>query len=373
MPDTSLISKITPRVLLFAFVIVCSLAIIGAAVTTPVTLAAYNPSWDGTSTARTTIASATGDQPVIVDTAAYNQFQATDTLAIILAPRESYSQSEITEIQAFVGRGGTILVAEDQRTETNQLLDELGVDTRIDGQPVRDPRQYYRNPAAPVITDIASNSTINGTTQFTLNRGTVLRSTDGTAIANTSEFAYIDENGNEQLDRTEQLRSYPVLSSEQVGEGRVLVLSDPSVFINQMLDREGNRALLDQLIASHRHVILDYSHAPGTTPMIELWLWLYRTAWAQAALAASIGLVVLLWIDDQTRIQTRTLITRVKERFNRQPLTDAVHLSPEERITFLKNRHPEWDPNRIQRIAESMDELNDHPRSKEQSSHDTYE
>jgi hypothetical protein len=46
----------------------------------------------------------------------------------------------------------------------------------------------------------------------------------------------------------------------------------------------------------------------------------------------------------------------VKERFNRQPPTDPVHLTTEERITFLKNRHPEWDPDRIQRIAESIDE-----------------
>ena len=356
MSDNSLISKITPRVLLFGFVIVCLLAMIGAAVTTPATLAAYNPSWDGTSTARNTIDSATGGQPVVVDTAAYNQFQAADTLAVILAPREPYNQSEINALQSFTDRGGTILVAEDQRTETNQLLNELGVETRIDGQPLRDPRQYHRNPAAPVITDIAHNSTINETTQFTLNRGTVLRSTDGTAIANTSEFAYIDANGNEQLDRSEQLRSYPVLSSEQVGDGRVLVLSDPSVFINQMLDREGNRALLDQLLASHAHVILDYSHAPGTTPAIELWLWFYRTAWAQATIAAVAGVVVLLWMDNQTRSQTRTLITRVKERFNRQPPTDPVHLTTEERITFLKNRHPEWDPDRIQRIAESIDE-----------------
>lgn len=373
MADNSLLSMVSPRVLLAGFVIVITLAIGAAVVTAPATLAAYNPSWDGTSTTRMTIASATGSQPVIVDTAAYDSTQADDTLAVILAPRETYSSDEVDQLTGFLDRGGTILVAEDRRTETNELLANLSVEARVDGQPLRDPRQYHRNPAAPMITDIANNSTISGTEQFTPNRGSVLRSTDGTAVANTSEFAYIDQNGNEQLDRNERLRSYPVLSSEQVGNGRVLVLSDPSVFINQMLERDGNRALLTELIASHTHIILDYSHAPGTTPAIELWLWVYRTAWAQATIAAVAGLVVVGWTHDPTRQQIYSLTRRARDRFNRYPQTDPVHLTAEERTTFLKNRHPEWDPNRIQRIAESMDELTNQSEPDHQSNSETNE
>ena len=373
MADDSLISLFTPRVLLAGFVIVLTLAIAVAALTAPATLAAYNPSWDGTSTTRTTIASATSSQPVVVDTTAYDRAQANDTLAVILAPRETYSADDVTQLQAFLDRGGTILVAEDRRTETNQLLTNLSVDARIDGQPLRDPQQYDRNPAAPVITDIANNSTISGVDQFTLNRGTVLRSTDGTAIANTSEFAYLDQNDNEQLDRNEQLRSYPVLSSEQVGNGRVLLLSDPSVFINQMLERDGNRALLEELIAPHSHIMLDYSHAPGTTPAVELWLWFYRTAWAQAATAALAGLAVAGWTHEPTRNRIHSLTRRAQDRFSRHPHTDPVHLTAEERTTFLQNRHPEWDPDRIQRIAESMDEVTTQSQPDDQSSPDTNE
>lgn len=373
MADDSLLSMLSPRVLLAGFVITIALAIATAAVTAPATLAAYNPSWDGTSTTRTTIASATGSQPVIADTAAYDSSQANDTIVIILAPRETYSTDEVNQLEGFLDRGGTILVAEDRRIETNELLSNLSVEARIDGQPLRDPRQYHRNPAAPVITDIANNSTISGVEQFTLNRGSVLRSTDGTAVANTSEFAYLDQNDNEKLDRNEQLRSYPVLSSEQVRNGRVLVLSDPSVFINQMIERDGNRALLEKLITSHPRIILDYSHAPGTTPAIELWLWFYRTAWAQAAIAALVGLAVVGWTYDPTRQQIDTLACRVKDRLRRQPHTESVHLTAEERATFLKNRHPKWNPDRIQRIVENMEKRSNQSQPDEKSQPETNE
>jgi hypothetical protein len=373
MADNSLLSMVSPRVLLAGFVIVIALAIGAAVVTAPATLAAYNPSWDGTSTTRTTIASATGSQPVVVDTAAYDSTQPNDTLVVILAPREAYSSDDVDQLTRFLDRGGTILVAEDRRTETNELLANLTVEARVDGQPLRDPRQYHRNPAAPVITDIANNSAISGTEQFTLNRGSVLRSTNGTALANTSEFAYLDQNGNEQLDRNEQLRSYPVLSSEQVRNGRVLVLSDPSVFINQMIERDGNRALLEQLITSHPRIILDYSHAPGTTPAIELWLWFYRTAWAQAAIAALVGLAVVGWTYDPTRQQIDTLTRRVRDRLRRQPHTESVHLTAEERATFLKNRHPKWDPERIQRIVETMEKRSNQSQPDEKSPPDINE
>ena len=373
MADNSLLTSFSPRVLLAGFVIVIALAIGAAAVTTPATLAAYNPSWDGTSTVRTTIASETGGQPVVVNTAAYDRAEANDTLAVILAPRETYNTSEVNRIQAFLDRGGTVLVAEDRRTETNQLLTNLGVQARIDGEPLRDPRQYYRNPAAPVITDISTNSTLGETDQFTLNRGTVLRSTDGTAIANTSEFSYLDQNGNEQLDRSEPLRSYPVLASERVSNGRVLVLSDPSVFINQMIERDGNRAFLDQLIASNDYIMLDYSHSPGTTPAIEFWLWIYRTAWVQAAIAAIAGLAVVIWTHEKTRREIHTLLNHVQKRLNRYPDTDPVHLNAKERATFLQNKHPEWDSDRIQRIVESMDEVSSRSSSNDQSSPETNE
>ncbi|WP_253739194.1 DUF4350 domain-containing protein [Halohasta salina] len=373
MADDSLLTVFSPRVLLAGFIIAIALAIGAAAVTTSATLTAYNPSWDGTSEMRSTIATDSSTQPVVVDTAAYDRAEANDTLAFILAPRETYNTSEVNQLQAFLDRGGTILVAEDQRTETNQLLADLGVKARIDGEPLRDPRQYYRNPAAPVITDVSKNSTLGELDQFTLNRGTVLRSTDGTAIANTSDFAYIDQNDNEQLDRNEPLRSYPVLASEQVSNGRVLVLSDPSVFINQMVARGGNHAFLNQLIASNDYIMLDYSHSPGTTPAIELWLWTNRTAWAQAAIGALAGLAVVLWTHEPARREIYTRMNQARNRINRHPDTDPIHLNANERATFLQNKHPEWDSDRIQRIVESMDKANTQSSPTDQSPPDTNE
>ena len=44
-------------------------------------------------------------------------------------------------------------------------------------------------------------------------------------------------------------------------------MSDPSIAINAMLEREGNRAFVRSLFGGHESVILDYSHATGFPPL----------------------------------------------------------------------------------------------------------
>ncbi|GGI96135.1 hypothetical protein GCM10008995_02770 [Halobellus salinus] len=359
MTDESLLAAITPRVLLGGFLVVLVLAVGAAAVTSTATLAPYNSDWDGTSTARSTIAAQSSAPPVVVEATAYDRFAGNGTLVVIQAPRDAYTAADIQRVRAFVARGGTVLIAEDRRTATNQLLAQLGVSARLDGRPLRDPQQYYRSPALPVITDTANNSTLRGVDEFTLNRGTVLRSTDGTAIANTSAFAYLDRNGNEQLDSGERFRSYPVASSEQVGSGRVVVVSDSSVFINQMLERPGNQALLTRLLDSHDRVVLDYSHAPGTPPVVVLWLWLHRTVWAQAVLGGFACLAAVMWTHRGVQQRLSTVAAHVVGRFMRSSSMESVVLTSRERVQFLTERHPEWDTERVERIAESMERLNE--------------
>mgnify|MGYP000026503271 CR=1 FL=1 len=361
MTDDTLRAAVTPRILLAGFVVVILVVLGVATVTSTATLAPYNSGWDGTSTARTTIAADSTAPPVVVDTAAYSRFEGNGTLSVIIAPREPYSDREVAQLRTFLARGGTILVAEDRRTGTNQLLAQLGVSARIDGRMLRDPQQYYRSPDLPVITDTANESLIRGVEQFTLNRGTVLRSTNGTAVANTSDFAYVDRNGNGQLDRSEQLQSYPVVSSERVGAGRVLVVSDSSVFINQMLDRSGNRALLTQLIESHDRTVLDYSHAPGTPPAAVVWLWLQRTAWAQALLGGIGCVLVVLWTHRGIRRRGHQFAASIRDRVRRSPTVETVVLDANERAAFLQDQHPEWDAERVDRIAESMNHLHEPP------------
>ncbi|SEH45688.1 protein of unknown function [Halopenitus malekzadehii] len=343
-----------PRVILWCFIIVIAVTLSLAALTSTTAFGAYNAEWDGTSELRNSAADSASATPVLIDSTEYDQLEGSGTLVILLAPQTAYSPAEQARVDAFLDRGGTLLIADDRRGETNQLLAELGVSTRIDGRQLRDPNQFHRNPALPIITNTSNTSITQGVDQFTFNRGSTLTTGNATVLAYSSDFSYLDENENEQRDQTEPLQSYPVLTTEQVGNGRVFVLSDPSIFINQMLDRPGNRNLANGLTSSYDRVVLDSSHGGKIPLTIQFWVWLKQTPWAQAVLAGLGPLLLGLAVHPRVR----SVITIVREEFfERDTSLDAVTFDAEERTEYLRHQHPDWDATRVERITKSMEQL----------------
>jgi hypothetical protein len=345
---------ITPRFILGGFILIIVVAFSLAAMTSTTAFDTYNSEWDGSSELRESADATASDTPVIIDTSGYDQLEGDGTLVILLAPQTAYSPAEQARLNAFLDRGGPVLIAEDRRTETNQLLADLGVSTRIDGRQLRDPNQFYRHPALPVITNTSNTSITQDTDQFTLNRGTVLIPRNATVLARTSEFSYVDGNENEQLDQTEELRSYPVLATESVGNGRVFVLSDPSVLINQMMDRPGNRNLVTGMTTSYERVVIDASHGGEIPPTVRFWLWIDQTLWAQASLAG-LG-TVLLGLIVHPRVRSGIVAVGQSLSESEESISTAT-FDAEERAAYLRQQHPDWDRSRIERITKSMEQL----------------
>lgn len=362
MTDEPFYRLLTPRAVLAGFIVCLVLASGVAVVTSAVPFGPYNPDWDGTSTVRQTIDTDRSETPVVVEVDAYIRFNSDKTLVIILAPSESYTAADAAQLRAFLDRGGTILIAEDRRTDTNQLLQRLGASTRVDGRPLRDPQAFYRDPSLPVVADLNNTSITQDVGSITLNGGTVLQPGNATTIARSSEFSYLDRNGNQELDTNEELRSYPVATSERVGDGQVFVLGDPSVFINRMVEREGNRQLVRQSAQSYDRVVLDFSHRSGTPPVAVLWLWLRRTPWAQALLGILGSGIVVITISNQAANQLGSVVARLVGAETSS--MDSVTLSSAEMRHILQRQYPEWDDERIERIAESMNRLTEDSTSK---------
>jgi hypothetical protein len=361
MPDEPFHRLVTPRAVLVGFILCMAVALGVAAVTSPAPFGPYNPGWDGTSTVRETIDTTPSETPVVVETTAYSRVDANGTLVIILAPRTSYSATDVAQIQRFLDRGGTVLIAEDRRIETNQLLARLGASTRIDGRPVRDPQTFYRDPSLPVVTNLTNTSLTRDVESITLNGGTVLQPGNATTVAQSSEFAYLDRNGNAELDSDEQFRAYPIATRERIGDGQLFVLSDPSVFINRMVERDGNRQLVVQSAASHDRVIMDFSHRPGAPPAAVLWLWVRRTPWAQAFLGLVGSAMALAVISERVQGQLQAAVGTVLG--GGSDIT-SVTLSRAEMRRVLHKQHPEWDGERIERITESINHLPEDTPSK---------
>jgi hypothetical protein len=326
-PRLDLRRAIQPRAILFGLTVLVALAVIVAASTTTAAFGVYNGGWDGAAQLQTVASEAGADARVVVETDAYptNATAAQGTVALVIAPGERYDDAEAERVRAFVRAGGTLVVAEDYAPYGNALLREVGADVRFDGDPVRDERELYRSPAMPMATNTTDGPLTRGVDRLALNHGTVLRTagTDARALVRTSEFAYVDRDRDEEIDDNETLAHRPVVAAEPVGDGRVIAVSDPSLFVNAMLEAGDNRPFTRNLLASGtttqsapttadrpsaNRVLLDYSHAGAQPPLAVAGLRL-RTSTGLQALTGVVGVAAVAgW---RYRRRVRTLLASV--------------------------------------------------------------
>lgn len=220
----------------------------------------YNPNWEGTSELRS-IAETEGAEPVVLrNTSTYDQHGAGD-VTFILAPSTGYNASESDRIRAFVERGGTLVVAERDGEPGLQLLEEVGAQARPVGPVLRDEQNNYRSPALPVANNVSDHTLVSNVTALTLNYGTAVRPNGADVLVSSSPFSYLDRDGSGSVSNDESVRSYPVATVEPVGDGQVVVVADPSVFINAMQGQAGNEAFTRSLVADADHAIIDVSRS----------------------------------------------------------------------------------------------------------------
>jgi len=255
-----------PRAVVVAFAVVVLGVLVYGGATSVAAFGAFNPSWEGTSDLRGLADEAGTGTEIATDTTSY-EAHGNGTVAVVLAPSEPYNETEIERIEAFLDRGGTLLVA-GRAEESNELLAAIGATTRVDGALLRDERNYYRDPALPRATNVSNGSLTDGVDALTLNYGTALEPGESTVLVSSSEFGYLDRNRNDRPDDEETLGSYPVATTEAVGDGRVVVAGDASAFINAMAELEGNRAFATNLFETGETVLIDTSHSSDVPPLV---------------------------------------------------------------------------------------------------------
>jgi hypothetical protein len=134
---------------------------------------------------------------------------------------------------------------------------------------------------------------------------------------------------------------------EQVGEGRVIVVGDPSLLINAMLDRPGNQAFVRSMFSAHDRVLLDYSHA-GELPLLSVAVLVLRDSTALQALLSSTGITVIgVWT------RRPDLLQQMRDKLSRNKF-ESIYTEPAELTAFVRHRHPDWDDKRIQRVVKEI-------------------
>jgi hypothetical protein len=337
-----------PRALLGLLVIVTGIAVVVAASTSGAAFGVYNPAWDGASDLREEASAVGTESELVLNTSAYADQPANGTVAVVLSPDRRYTDREAARLRQFVANGGTLVVAEDFGPHSNALLAAVGADARINGSLLRDERYNYQSPALPLARNVSNHSYVTDVDELTLNHGTVVEPNGARTIVASSEYAYLDRNRNDELDDNESLGTYPVATVESVGQGQVVTVSDPSLFINAMLDRSGNEQFVQSLFADHERVLLDYSHAERLPPLALALVVVRKTPLLQVLLVglgvAVVGAVGRGWGSD--------LVARV--RGTDPEATPNRWTDSDELAAYLHTKHPDWDDARVRRVTEGI-------------------
>ena len=328
----------TPRAVLVLFALVTVSTLVFGAATSVAAFGAYNPSWEGTTDVRE-IAGDTGAETTVANNATEYDDYGEGTVAVVLAPEESYTDAEIERIEAFLDRGGTLLVADRDGTG-NELLAALGADARVDGALLRDERNYYRDPALPRATNVGEHPLTEGVDELTFNYGTAVEPGDSTVLVSSSGFGYLDRNENGGVDDEEELNARPVATTENVSDGRVVVVGDPSAFINVMAERPGNRQFARNLFSEGDTVLVDTSHSGGVPPLISALLTVRASSVLQFGLVGVGLLVVFGW-------QRRAFDRSDEEELRRRPTTETLADS-------ATDRYPAFERSRVRRLMKGI-------------------
>lgn len=334
-----------PRLLLIALTTTIGLGLIIGASTSGAAFGTYTHSWEGTSELRSEADTAGAETIIATETTRYEETPAEGTVGVIFASEEAYGAEDADRVAEFVQRGGTIVIADDIGS-TNQLLQEIGASTRVNGDPLRDERHYHRSPALPVATQTVDHPYVSESETFTLNHGSSLAPNGADVLIQSSEYAYLDHNRNQEFDGDEVIAPQPVMTIEEVGQGQVIVISDSSALINVMLEQPGNRAFVQQLFDAHERVLVDQSHATDLPPLALALLALRESTVLQVLFVS--GLIGGVAVLDRRP----TWLRGIRSRFGgfSEPQELEATLQPDELRAILNAQHPDWDSSRRERV-----------------------
>jgi len=182
---------------------------------------------------------------------------------LISVPYLQYSTDELEKFRSFVEGGGTLLLADDYGYG-NRLLEYMGVTVRFNGKPVLDPLFCYKTQWFPKVVEFATRGDFQC---VILNHATALQEVpDEQAIAWTADSSYIDSNENLTWDEGETKGRLPIAARLSVGKGTLIVVGDPSLMINTMINRADNFAFIGYLLGdlNGKNVLFDTSHLSRT-------------------------------------------------------------------------------------------------------------
>jgi len=284
-----------------------------------------NPFWNGMSMA----SAETG--PLFLQSLGNTSAAAGDALFII-GPSKDFTDDEVSMLRSHLLSGGTIVLADDFGSG-NQLLERLGLKVRLNGSLLVDPLFKERDMRLPRILMVSKELVENPDKGIVLNYATVIEGCDN-SLASSSSFSFLDIDLDGVYDEHEPKGPFTVICRMVYGDGRLILISDSSLFINAMLTMDNdNKKLLEGLAGGHK-MLVDTGHwMEGVLTTVKRWLSkLYGIA---STAEARYTLVALLLI----------LIARKEVNLRRRGGDE---------LDLIISRNPGWDKALLAKLKEEM-------------------
>ncbi|PKL70587.1 MAG: hypothetical protein CVV30_04345 [Methanomicrobiales archaeon HGW-Methanomicrobiales-1] len=180
-----------------------------------------------------------------------------NTTLLIIAPYRHPAAGELTAYRAFLQGGNTIFLADDFGTG-NEILDGIGSSIKILPGNLSSLDRSNADPYSVIAYHSAEKSPVTLPEDIALNRAAPLDG--GSPLMLTSVMSWSDGNGDRRLNTGENMGTFPVMTLDSIGSGQLIVLSDPSIFINSMYspaENENNRFLIRNIVAGDNSVLID--------------------------------------------------------------------------------------------------------------------
>ena len=180
-----------------------------------------------------------------------------NTTLLIIAPARPYSDTDTAEIRRFIEAGNTMILASDDEIG-DQLLQKLGSSVTIHPGVLASIDRAYNDSYVVITTPDTEHPITRNVSTLVLDRGAIV--TGGSSLFQSSIVSWVDTDGNHRISGDESLGRRSVVAACPLGSGEVIVISDPSIFINAMLnvgDQWGNLVFIHNCISLHSSLFIE--------------------------------------------------------------------------------------------------------------------
>ncbi len=180
----------------------------------------------------------------------------------IVGPSRGFSEEYVKVLRNYLRDGGRVVLLDDFGSG-NDLLRGLSLETRFSGDLLRDGVFFDPRPEFPRLL----NFSFYETNEVVFNYGTVLVPGDAAHVLIRSTPLSYTNSSTGGL----ETGGFPVVAGIRLGEGRLVVISDSSIWLNSMITRGENRGFLLDFVRGR--CLIDVGHSYPTQLLAFKW-WL---------------------------------------------------------------------------------------------------